>query len=213
MMPALHPWALGPFDLLTHAEEHLRQGEDFDRRMALITFDDALEVAITTYLQLHPEQRDGREYQSADVERWLQNYHTKLDFLESELETRGLQWKVERSHIIWLHRQRSEQYHGGSKGIPEKNDLDLIRECSHWVFEILFEVSDVEQIIGERLNEQSPSRNDTLDRAIDLNIGMIEIGNIAYYASEVLFSVDHAAYLLIGAELRESDNADGNSAA
>ena len=212
-MPALHPWALGPFDLLAHAEEHLRQGEDFDRRMALITFDDAIEVAITTYLQLHPDQRGNRTYAKADVDGWLQNYHTKLNFLEAELEARSLPWQVERNHIIWLHRQRSEQYHGGSKGTPEKTDLDLIRECAQWVFEILFDVSGVEQLIGERLTEQSPSRSKTLDRAIDLNIGMIEIGNIAYYASEVLFAVDRAAYLLIGAELRESENADGSSVA
>jgi hypothetical protein len=49
---SLPPWANGPFELLVHAEGHLRNGDDFDRRIALISFDNAIEVAITTYLTL-----------------------------------------------------------------------------------------------------------------------------------------------------------------
>ena len=33
-MSALTPWALGPFELLVHAEMHFRDGDDFDRRIA-----------------------------------------------------------------------------------------------------------------------------------------------------------------------------------
>ncbi len=49
-MKPLPPWAKGPFELLVHAEGHFIAGEDFDRRIALISFDNAIEVAITTYL-------------------------------------------------------------------------------------------------------------------------------------------------------------------
>ncbi len=77
----LQPWADGPFELLLHAEGHLPDGEDFDRRMALITFDNAIEVSITTYLSLKPIMRGNRSYATADVDQWTRNYHTKLDFL------------------------------------------------------------------------------------------------------------------------------------
>ena len=40
----------------------------------------------------------------------------KLEFFESELQARGLDWRVEKSHIIWAHDHRNVQYHGGSKG-------------------------------------------------------------------------------------------------
>jgi hypothetical protein len=54
-MNNLPPWADGPFELIVHAEMHLRKGEDFDRRIALISFDNSIEVSITTYLTLHPD--------------------------------------------------------------------------------------------------------------------------------------------------------------
>ena len=85
-MSNLQPWAIGPFELILHAEEHLRKGEDFDRRIALISFDNSIEVSITTYLSLHPIHRGNRSYKREDVERWLHNYHTKLEFLDCELQ-------------------------------------------------------------------------------------------------------------------------------
>ncbi len=54
-MSRLKPWADSTFDLILHAELCLRKGSDFDRRIALISFDNAIEVAITTYLNSHPE--------------------------------------------------------------------------------------------------------------------------------------------------------------
>lgn len=68
MSATLKPWAWGPFEVLLHAELHYRVGEDFDRRIAMIGFDNAIEVAITTYLTLHPMQRGNRTYPKADVE-------------------------------------------------------------------------------------------------------------------------------------------------
>ena len=40
-MPTLKPWVRGPFELIRHAEGHLKAGTDFDKRMALISFDNA----------------------------------------------------------------------------------------------------------------------------------------------------------------------------
>jgi len=114
-MNELPPWAKGPFELLVHAEGHLIVGEDFERRIALISFDNAIEVAIATYLTLNPIQRGKRSYKREDVEKWLNDYHTKLDFLESELAARGMPWLVEKSHLLWAHDHRNEQCHGGQK--------------------------------------------------------------------------------------------------
>lgn len=51
------PWALGPFELIQHAEGHFQQNGDFDRRIALIGFDNAIEVSIETFLTLPPAIR------------------------------------------------------------------------------------------------------------------------------------------------------------
>ena len=215
-MTSLHPWALGPFELLTHAEEHFQRGEDFDRRMALILFDDAVEVAVATYLSLHPIQRGNRSYVKNDVDRWLHDYHSKLDFLEAELIARKLEWEVERAHAVWAHDHRNEQYHGGKKGTPEWNVLDTARRCALWVFGVLFEVPDCEERVIEKLAIDHPApleRDPELDRAIDDAFPMIEIGPGSYYPSELLFAADYSAYLELGSELFDAGLAEGEPAA
>lgn len=210
-MKPLHPWAIGPFELLRHAEGHLRVGEDFDRRIALISFDNAIEVAIATYLTLHPIQRGNRTYRVSDIDGWLANYHTKLDFLEAELVQRSVPWKVERSHIIWAHDHRNEQYHGGKKGTPEMETLALVRKAAAWVFELLFDDGEVEQRLQRDLAVSQPPlatlRNPAFDEAIDQRLGVIEIGDQAYFASELLYSVDYESYKDLGVRLASEDAA------
>lgn len=155
-MSALPPWATGPFELILHGEEHFLDGHDFDRRIALISFDDALEVSITTYLSLHPILRGNRTYRQADVDTWLRNYHTRLDFLDHELATRDRKWRIERGHVIWAHAQRNEQYHGGNKGTPEIAVVDLMRKAALWVFSILFDVPDPEDVLRSAIAAKAP---------------------------------------------------------
>lgn len=211
-MNPLPPWANGPFELLVHAEGHLIDGEDFDRRIALISFDDAIEVAITTYITLNPIQRGNRTYPKVDVEKWQYNYHSKLDFLEQELISRGLAWEVERSHIVWAHDHRNEQYHGGQKGTPEKTVLGLTRKAALWIFSLLFDAPDAEQRLAQALASSlpptPPQPDPTFDRAIDREYGMVEVCDQTYHASELLFSVDYAAYREAGARLSSPDGAE-----
>lgn len=214
-MTVVSPWAQGPFELLVHAEGHLREGGDFDRRIALISFDNAIEVAITTYLTLNPIQRGGRTYPSAQVETWLNNYHTKLDFLGTELTARDLQWAVERGHVVWAHDCRNEQYHSGRKGTPERQVLMIIRDAAFWVVSLLFDLDEVESALEGALRDVSPAsgppRERQLDVAIDAEFGIIDVGEQRYYASELLFSVDPIAYRELGERLRgpaDRPNAD-----
>jgi hypothetical protein len=207
-MSTIPPWGNGPFELLVHAKARLRDGDDFDRQIALVSFDNAIEVAITTYLTLHPIQRGGRTYLKVDVEKWLNNYHTKLDFLETEITARGTSWLVDRSHIIWTHDHRNEQYHGVPKGTPEKAVLKIIRDSALWVFSVLFDVRDAEAALDKAVLDKAPpaapSPQKTFDIAIDTQYGIIEVGEQRYYASELLFAVDYAAYRDRGERLCKS---------
>lgn len=209
-MKPLPPWANGPFELLIHAEGHLINGDDFDRRIALISFDNAIEVTITTYLTLNPIQRGGRSYERVKVERWLKNYHSKLDFFEEELESRGLPWLVERAHIVWCHDNRNVQYHGGNRGIPEMSLLTLVRQAALWTFSLLYEVADTEQRVALEIERRStrttPQRDEAYDQAIDSFHDAIIIGEQIYSASEVLFAVDEPVYRTMGAELCEDED-------
>ena len=204
-MSTIPPWAQGPFELIVHAEEHLRQGEDFDRRISLISFDNAVEVAITTYLSLNPIQRGNKQYPKADVEKWLYNYHTKLDFLEQECTIRKLTWEVERSYIVWVHDQRNDQYHGGSKGTPEKHVLEIVRKSALWIMSVLYNIPDIEEILNDvieaKLPLPAPQSDKSFDQAIDELYGTVEIAGQIYSTSEILFAVDDLAYRDIGLEL------------
>lgn len=206
---SLPPWAEGPFEIIVHGELHLRTGEDFDRRMALISFDNAIEVAITTYLSLNPIQRRNRSYPKVDVEKWLVNFHTKLDFWECECGLRQVEVKIEKAYFVWYHDLRNRQYHEGSPSTPNLSDLRAMREAALWVFSTLYEVPDAEQILDDRLAAlaaltENPERTPEDDKVIDSSYGMIEIGEGVYYASELLYGVDADAYKEIALELKSA---------
>jgi hypothetical protein len=207
-MNPLPPWANGPFELLVHAEEHLRAGDDFDRRIALIGFDNAIEITIAAYLSLKPIQRRNRIYSTEDINKWMANYHTKLEFLDYEISARNSIWEVDKTHIIWCHDTRNQQYHGGSRGVPEKRDLDIARRAALWIFGFLFDVEDDEErlarAIAAKLPLPPPERNRAYDAAIDGAYETIDIGGNSYSVSEILYSLDYEAYRELGIELSQA---------
>jgi hypothetical protein len=209
-MSTLAPWARGPFELLQHAEMHLRDGDDFDRRIALIGFDNAIEVAITTYLTLNPLQRQNRCYTKSDCERWLNNYHTKIDFLEEECGKRQTALICAKAEFIWYHDIRNGQYHAGGATVPQEQDLENLRKAALWVFSILYDVADVEAFLAERITEATtsdlPERNEEYDRLIDSQFGMVQIAGQSFYTSEVLHGVDPIAYVTLAKEIQEGES-------
>jgi hypothetical protein len=197
MMRQLKPWAYGPFEILLHAELHYRLGEDFDRRIAMIGFDNAIEVAITTYLGLHPIQRGNRQYPNADVERWLNNYHTKIGFFFQECVTRQVVVGGQHDEIIWYHEVRNGQYHVGGATVPQRRELDGVRAAALEVFAVLFEVADTEVQLDAHISamQKAPQpRTAGGDRLIDGKYGLVELCGQLEYSSELLYAVDPNRY-------------------
>jgi hypothetical protein len=219
MMRQLKPWAYGPFEILLNAELHYRVGEDFDRRIAMIGFDNAIEVAITTYLNLHPIQRGNRQYPNADVERWLNNYHTKVNFFFQECVTRRVVVVNQQDEIVWYHEERNGQYHVGGATVPQRRELDGVRAAAMEVFAVLFDVPDVSVLldayVAARTPPPPPPRTDADDRVIDDAYGMIEVVGRMEYASDILYALDPERYREIALELRagESESAEQGGAA
>jgi hypothetical protein len=197
-MSQLTPWADDPFELIVHAELHRRDGDDFGRRISLIGFDNAIEVAISTYLQLHPIQRQNREYKKEDVEKWSKNFHSKLDFFFEEVQSRSLTASFEKSVCIWCHEVRNGQYHGDGPTIPRERELLEVRKAALEIFGVLFDVSDVEEVLDVRVAELTgknlPQRTPEMDRLIDKSYGIVSLAGMNYYTSEALYAVDPFAY-------------------
>lgn len=222
-MSTLKPWTHGLFELLLHAEIHRTGGEDFDRRMALISFDNAIEVAISTFLSLNPIQRcwtpvDGGgskvNFPANDIKEWNKNYHTKLDFMEWLCGERSLPTDHEKADIIYFHEIRNGQYHAGGPTIPEGRVLNGIREAAIWVFCVLydFDKATLEQMLEDEvkrlLDNGLPIRDKNKERIIDSQHGMVSIAGRQYYTSEALYGVDPDAYsdLLANLDTDEDDS-------
>jgi hypothetical protein len=208
-MSTLKPWALGPFELILHAEMHYRQGEDFDRRISIVGYDNAIEVAIHTYLSLHPIQRRNKTYPKIDVEKWLENFHSKMDFLEIEVASRGLTVVCEKADFIWYHEVRNGQYHAGGATIPQERELEGIRKAALWVFGTLFDVTDMESLLEENLSTRSgddlPSRTEENDRLIDQEFGTVKLAGKPLYTSELLHAYDPVLYSELAGDIKKRD--------
>ncbi len=215
MIRPLKPWAYGSFEVLTHAEMHYREGEDFDRRIAMIGFDNAIEVAIMTYLSLHPIQRDGREYEKVHVEGWLRNYHTKIDFFFAECQSRLVIPSAKKDEILWFHDVRNGQYHNGGAVIPQRRELEGVRAVALEVFSVLFDEVDalvlLEEHVAATRASPPPPRVVEHDRLIDNEYGMIDVCGRSEYTSGVLYGLDPARYRETALELQSDDEAPASS--
>lgn len=205
MINSLKPWAYGPFEVLMHAEIHYQQAEDLDRRIAMIGFDNAIEVAITTYLNLHPIQRGNRTYPKTDVEGWLQNFHTKADFFFAECVFRSIAPSAKKDEIVWFHEVRNGQYHNGGAAIPQRRELDGVRVAALEIFGVLFDQADVLTALAEHIAVLSqpapPPRLDEHDKLIDNAYRMIDLCGQPEYVSDILYAMDPTRYQETALEL------------
>ena len=137
----LPPWAVGPYELLRHGDLHLREGGDADLRIALISFDNAIELAVSTYLDLNPKQRGGLSFPREDMQRWLTNFHTRLEFLEHlVVNVNKRQMAHDPLAMVFYHGLRNKIYHQLGALLPRAQHVAEAREAAVWVFSTLFGV-------------------------------------------------------------------------
>jgi hypothetical protein len=146
------PWARGPFELIKHADGHLKDAGDTDRRIALIGFDNAVEVCIDVYIKLHPRLRGGVELRNEDIERATRNYHTKIEWLDKHVEDRSIEIDFSIEEIVWYHSLRNELYHSGNGMVPELHVLKGARSAALSVFKTLFG-TDPAPLLGDELRK------------------------------------------------------------
>jgi len=211
MTPTIKPWARGPFEVLFHAEMHYRQDEDFDRRIAMIGFDNAIEFTIASYLNLKPIHRSGKDYDIDKVKAWLKHYHTRIEFFYEECASRGVVVVAKIEEVIWVHNLRNEQYHGGGPTYPGKHDLDAARAFALQVFSVLFDAPDVNDLLEKHRLAlvERPERTDADDKTIDGAYGLIELCGQMEYASDVLYAVDPNRYRDTALTIRSARQEEG----
>jgi hypothetical protein len=130
------PWVSGPKELLEHAIDHLPRGSAFDLRIALISTDNAVELAIKTFMGL-PERARGTPGPSRkELEQASQSFPDLLDLFEKQASDRIQGFEL--GDIEWYHRLRNDLYHNGNGITVDRDKVDGYLQIAKVLFESLF---------------------------------------------------------------------------
>ena len=141
-------WINGPKELLEHGFEHIELGTDFDLRIAMISIDNATELAIKTYIAKNRRSLKISRKEYKDIKK---NFPILLDALEryagEEVSEEELDM-IEHFHSI-----RNSLYHEGN-GISVKKDIvDLYAVIAKELINRLFNLNDKKFVDSEEYFE------------------------------------------------------------
>ncbi|MBW2739700.1 MAG: hypothetical protein JRE64_12815 [Deltaproteobacteria bacterium] len=131
-----NPWIDGPRELLQHAIDHLTHGDDFDRRVAMISIDNAVELTIKTYLGLPKRALDHQGPSRKELEQASESFPALLDLLEKYASEKIVGLGLD--DLEWYHRIRNQLYHSGNGITVEKSKVETYFELASGLFENLF---------------------------------------------------------------------------
>jgi hypothetical protein len=129
------PWASGPGEILKHGLDLLKHDSDVNRRLAMISIDNSVELMINTYLSL-PSRVTGLKISRKILEEIQQSFPKLLDALEemAHEKCKGLNL----GHIEWYHRIRNQLYHEGNGITVEREKVEIYSELAKELFNNLF---------------------------------------------------------------------------
>ena len=151
---ATQPWAAGPKEILEHGISLLRKDSDKNRRLALLSVDNAVELTIKTYLGL-PKRINGITVPRKDFAEFSESFPKLLDALEQYASEKIA--GIDLGEIEWFHRLRNQLYHQGNGLTVDRDKVDIYSELAKLLFESLFGETlsflpeDQHQLLGEFL--------------------------------------------------------------
>jgi hypothetical protein len=129
------PWASGPGEILKHGLSLLKADSDTNRRLALISIDNAVELIVKTYLGL-PARVIGIRIPRAEIEDMSMSFPKLLDGLEKYCKDKMT--GIDLGEIEWYHRLRNELYHNGNGLTVERARVEVYSELAKTLFAALF---------------------------------------------------------------------------
>lgn len=129
------PWASGPGEILRHGIGLLGKDSDTNRRLAMISIDNAVELMIKTYLGL-PKRVTGLEISRREFSEVSESFPSLLDALEKHAADKldG----IELGEIEWYHRLRNQLYHQGNGLTVEREKVEIYAQIANALFHNLF---------------------------------------------------------------------------
>jgi len=131
------PWIDGSKELIIHAAEHLDGQTDFDKRIAMISIDNAVEISIKTFLSLPKRISKIQGPSRKELQDAENSFPTYLDLLEKYGTDKLIDISLE--DIEWYHRLRNELYHNGNGITIDKSKVEAYFEIARNLFDNLFD--------------------------------------------------------------------------
>jgi hypothetical protein len=150
------PWASGPGEILNHALALLKKDSNTNRRLAMISVDNAVELMVKTFLGL-PKRVNQLQITRKEFEECAESFPRLIDALEKHAADR-LQG-IDLGEIEWYHRLRNQLYHQGNGLIVERDKVEVYAELAKIMFSNLFGFDLVEpeldgsNVVGAFLTE------------------------------------------------------------
>lgn len=146
------PWATGPAEILKHGLDLLAKESDTNRRLAIISIDNSVELMIKTYISL-PKRINGLAISRREITEASESFPKLLDALETHAESKldG----INLGEIEWYHRLRNELYHQGNGLTVERDKVEVYSELAKLLYKNLF---------GIDLLPNEPSGDDLLGK-------------------------------------------------
>ncbi|HSY49916.1 MAG TPA: hypothetical protein VLC46_13965 [Thermoanaerobaculia bacterium] len=129
------PWASGPGEILKHGLDLLRRDTDTNRRLAMISIDNAVELMMKTYLGL-PKRVTALTISRKEYHDAAESFPALLDALEKYAADKIV--GVDLGAIEWYHRLRNELYHQGNGLTVERDKIEIYAEFANILFKNLF---------------------------------------------------------------------------
>lgn len=131
------PWASGPGEILRHGLDLLKTDSDINRRLAMISIDNAVELMVKVYLGL-PKRITGLSISRKQYQEFAESFPLLLDALETHASDKIVGVNI--GEIEWYHRLRNELYHQGNGLTVERKKVEVYAELANILFEGLFGV-------------------------------------------------------------------------
>jgi hypothetical protein len=130
------PWTDGPRELLQHAVDHLAEDGDFDRRIAMISIDNAVELMVKTHLGLPRRARGDDGPSRKELQEASESFPALLDLLDKHDSDKITGLNLD--DIEWYHRIRNQLYHSGNGITVETSKVEAYLQLAQSLFQNLF---------------------------------------------------------------------------
>jgi len=150
------PWTNGPREILKHGLDLLKRDSDTNRRLAIISIDNSVELMIKTFLGL-PKRINGLKISRKEFEDFAESFPKLLDALETHSPNKLI--GIDLGEIEWYHRLRNQLYHQGNGLTVEKVNVEVYAELANLLFknlfgqELLVDRTDHKELLSEFLSE------------------------------------------------------------